>query len=151
MTSNKKPIFISDMDIQKQLAILQAVPTGDPQSLVETPVAIYGSELPMYFLYKDGADAEGVRGVPARLLDVTVNTDSPGKPYMFGSVAVKLGTVGFYSVLYDMELAVVQVETPNDELHHAIVQRDEVDKIYAIIKEWNEAGKEITIKFHTAE
>lgn len=148
MNLNKKPMFMSDMDIEKKLQVIQTTAVDNGESMLGSPKAMFGSEIPMYFLYRDGADAEGVRGVPARLLDIVVNTDDPTKPYIFGDIAVKIGIVGFYAVFRDMELAIIQVETPNDELHHAVVQRGEIDKIYTIIKEWNEAGKEITIKFH---
>ena len=146
-TYSKQPHILSKMDIDKELQRRgEAKPTEIGGM---TPEMLYGAELPFYFLYKDGADAEGAKGIPARLLDMVLNSDDPTKPYMTGDIAVKLALTDYFSVISNVDVCVIQVETPNDEMHAAIVLRSELEKIYTIIHETNQAGKEVTIKFHT--
>ena len=143
--------IISKMDINNKLAELEAKSAEELQRLMGTPVMMYGSELPFYFLYKADDGAEGVKHTHVRLLDLVLNRDDTTKPYMIGDVALPLDIEGFYAVIPNSEICIIQAELPDQEVQHAVALRSEIDKVYTILHETYEAGKEVTIKFHALE
>lgn len=147
-TYEKHSGIISDMDIEKRLLQMKQDNPEEAASNLGSPDIVYGSELPFYFLYTDGAGAEGVKQSHVRLLDMTLNNETPGKAYLQGTIALKLDVPGFYIMLHGVEVCVIQAETPDEERHHALVLRHEIAKVYTILHEMNEVGKEITIMFH---
>lgn len=150
-TYEKQSGIISHLDIEKRLVALQSQQSEAGSSLSMSAETMYGSELPFYFLYKDGADAEGVKQTHVRLLDLVLNQDDPMRPFMTGDIAIQLDLEGFYMVMPNVEVCVIQAETPDEEKHHALALRHEIDKVYTILSETNAAGKEVTIKFHALE
>lgn len=143
--------IISQMDINKRLAALQEKTMEELKTMIGGPSMMYGTEIPFYFLYKDAADAEGVKQTHIRLLDLELNRDDVTKPYMFGDIAISMNVDDYYVVSSDVKICIIQAETPDNEQHHVVVLFDEVDKVFTILKETMEAGKEVTIKFHSVE
>lgn len=150
-TYEKQSGIISHMDIEKKLLALQTQQAEPGSSVSMTADSMYGSELPFYFLYKDGADAEGVKQTQVRLLDLVLHNDDPTAPYLTGDIAIALDVEGFYTIMQGVEVCVIQAETPDEEKHHALALRHELPKVYTILHETNEAGKEVTIKFHALD
>lgn len=150
-TYETKSGIISALDIEKKLQQLnqqQAEPGSEHSVSAET---MYGAELPLYFLYTAVDGSEGVKQTHARLLDLVLNNDDPGKPYMTGDIAVPLDLENLYVVMSGVRVCVIQAETPDEEQHHALAFRDEIEKVYTILYETNQAGKEVTIKFHSLQ